>query len=139
MTDHHATQLDLLDALAARENALEQVTANANGWMATALSFVSGLYRPWEGTAEDLRLHIVALGCPAPHHHNAWGALVMTARRKGLLTETGRMANMRTKKSHARRTPVYQKSEGQNDDGRTFRGRAAIAAGNQANTRGERT
>lgn len=42
-----------------------------------------------------------------PHHHNAWGAMWNVALRKGWILPTGQYCNMGTKKSHARKTELY--------------------------------
>jgi len=101
--------LDLFgDARAARDAALEQVTGNAGVWFDIALRYVAYLPKGWRGTGEDLRLYLIpAIG--APHSPNAWGALVAQAMQKGMLLRTGERRAMRTMKSHARRTDVYEK------------------------------
>jgi hypothetical protein len=47
-----------------------------------------------------------------PHHHNAWGALILHAVSQGLLERTGRWTHMRDRRSHARLTPIYQTPPG---------------------------
>lgn len=59
------------------------------------------------GTGEGIRLAVML---PPPHHHNAWGAVIRMAVRRGLLMDTGQMAHMTSKKSHARRSPVYRRT-----------------------------
>jgi hypothetical protein len=104
-------QRDLFSGLAqtARDEAIERVAINSGPWMTVATGYIARL-REWEGTAEDLRLRLVSDGCPFPHHHNAWGALVMSAVKRGMLKPTGRMAKMKTPKSHARKTSVYRRA-----------------------------
>lgn len=100
-------QLDFF-AQAARDTALTQVTDNAGSWMDMALDQLPRLRRQMtEFTGEQLRLEITdAIG--APHHHNAWGALVMIAVNRKIIYNTGSYVAMKTTKSHARRTPVYR-------------------------------
>ena len=59
-------------------------------------------------TGEELRLRLLDNSCPAPHHHNAWGAFIMQATRLGIIRPTGQFRNMATPKSHARATRVYE-------------------------------
>lgn len=74
-------------------------------WMERALSVIANT--SGEATGEQIRMQVEPLAGP-PHHHNAWGALVRTATARGLIEFAGRYENMRTPKSHARRTPVYR-------------------------------
>jgi len=59
------------------------------------------------GTAEDFRITCITSGIK-PHHPNAWGGLTMGLVRSGLLKATGDYAQMKAKKSHSRKTPVYR-------------------------------
>lgn len=96
-------QLDLEDAIKERDAALASVAANAGSWMERGLEAIGALPKSFTGTAEEIRLEIKV---PPPHHHNAWGALIRVAVKRGLLAEIG-MGQMKTKRSHARRTPLY--------------------------------
>lgn len=97
-------------AAAARDRALEQVLQHAGEpWAATARRWLREyalIHR--EFTAEEFRIWAVAGGCPQPHHHNAWGALLCTMRRQGVIEITDRQRPMQTVRSHARRTPVWR-------------------------------
>lgn len=103
---HEANQYDLFAAREARDAAMDRVQGNAGqDWNAAALSSigsVSGLV-----TGEDIRLHVEAI-IGAPHHHNAWGAVIRQAIKGGIISRTNMYRQMKTKKSHARITPVYQ-------------------------------
>ena len=92
-------------ALKARDEALAQVSDNAGCWIETALSRISTL--SGEMTGEDIRFALVPL-VGEPHHSNAWGALIKTAKGRGLIENTGRYVPMRAANSHARITPVYR-------------------------------
>lgn len=98
---------DLFGALEAKDAALEQVAEHSGDFMADARYAVSrlpsGLY-----TGEAIRLEIEARGI-CPHHHNAWGALISKCVKDGMLKPTGRYLPMRTRKSHARKTPEYRR------------------------------
>ena len=102
------TQLDLLEAIKARDKALEKVAARANEWFDGALAILPQIRNdsPF-ATGEDVRLWLEErMG--KPHHHNAQGALIRVAIQKKILRPTGKFIQMRTKKSHARMTPVYE-------------------------------
>lgn len=102
------------DALHARDDALAQVSFNAGDWMIHARARVAALPFGWTGTAEDIRVLLMNNGLPAPHHHNAWGALIKSCVPR-FLVPTGETRNMATRRSHARRTPVYRRMENANE------------------------
>ena len=89
-----------------RDVALAQVGANAGTWLGMALMRLRIYQSGTEGTAEQFRLWLLRDGLPAPHHHNAWGAMIKRAQDKNILRKTGKHAHMSTRKSHARMTPV---------------------------------
>jgi hypothetical protein len=66
-------------------------------------------------TGEDIRFRLMQEEIQ-PHHHNAWGALISAAVRKGLIRETGRWVAMRGARSKARRTPEYWRTGVPYDD-----------------------
>lgn len=103
MTD----QPDLFAARTARDAALEQVAENSGVFMQDAYRAILRLPRG-RYTGEDIRLNVEGQGI-SPHHHNAWGALCAKCVRDGVLKPTGAYVPMKTRKSHARRTPVYFK------------------------------
>jgi hypothetical protein len=100
-------QPDMFEARQARDEALARVTDNAGSWMGAALARIETL-RQWRGTSEELRLQLIRDGLPQPHHHNAWGALTAHAVKRHLLSFAG-YGRMKTRKSHARRTPIYHR------------------------------
>ena len=90
-----------------RDKALYIVADNSESWIdkaCRAMRFLS-VRRDWTG--EDIRLTLETV-VGAPHHHNAWGALIKRAINEGLIHYTGKHVHMRTLKSHARQTPVYR-------------------------------
>jgi hypothetical protein len=92
-----------------RDEALERVQKHAGeDWMASALRCIERMERGLLVTGEDIR-HKVKAEIGSPHHHNAYGALVMAAVKRHLIVKTGQWTNMRDKRSHARMTPVYRK------------------------------
>jgi hypothetical protein len=97
-------QPDLFGAIAERDEALRRV--GSGSWSDFALEELRAL-QGLMGTAEDFRLMISPI-VGKPHHHNAWGALIKKAVSAGVLVPTGQHRQMRTKRSHARQTPVYR-------------------------------
>jgi hypothetical protein len=92
-------------AIIARDEGLERVSTRSQQFMANGILAIAKL-PPGEYTGEQIRLLLFRQHI-SPHHHNAWGALIMSAVRKGLLFDTGKVANMQTRASHARKTTVY--------------------------------
>ena len=90
----------------ARDDALERVGSNSGVFMDRALGAIDIITEGQTLTGEDIRLRLIQEQIK-PHHHNAWGALISAAVRKGLIRETGRWIAMRDTKSKARRTPEY--------------------------------
>ena len=88
-----------------RDITLTQVSENAGTWMDRAKRALPAL-RGQTMTGEMIRLYLSEI-IGEPHHHNAYGALINHAVRSGQLKPTGRYLKMRTKKSHARKTPEY--------------------------------
>lgn len=105
------TQLDMIEyveAKAARDRALDQVLKHAGSlWVEQGLDIISRM-QAGRATGESLRRAMLDIGLHPPHHSNAWGALIRTAVKRGLLAPTGTWQPMATKSSHARQTPVYQ-------------------------------
>jgi len=96
-------------AKAARDAALERVTRHSGDWLPQAKLAVS-LLRGWEGTAEALRFHLVRTGLEPPHHHNAWGGLINSCMKSGILRpcDPPRYVSMTGVKSHARKSQVLR-------------------------------
>jgi hypothetical protein len=92
------------DSKEARDEALELVARNAENFMVLGMIKIRSM--DGEVTGEDIRIKLSECGIK-PHHHNAWGALINSAIRHGILQATGEYRHMRVKSSHARRTPVY--------------------------------
>jgi len=99
---------DFASARGERDRALSQVSENNEEWMIRALRILPRLKDRYHNgaTGEEIRLALVELVGP-PKHHNAWGALIRTAVIHQILADTGEVSQMRTPRSHARRTPVY--------------------------------
>lgn len=93
------------EAREGRDAGLEQVAENNETFMVVGLRALAEITGYVSG--EDVRLALTEKGI-VPHHHNAWGALIMAGVRQKLLRPTEREVHMKTKKSHARRTRVYE-------------------------------
>ena len=101
-------QLDLVEAIEARDKALGKVADKAGDWIDTALAILPHIRHDSAFvTGEDVRLWLEER-ISKPHHHNAYGALIRIAIRHGILRPTDKWVQMRTKKSHARMTRVYE-------------------------------
>ena len=90
----------------ARDQGIEAVTRKK--FMANGLNTIRNL-SPGEYTGEDIRRALTTYGV-TPHHHNAWGALIRSAVKTGILIDTGTVRQMKDVASHARRTPIYTKA-----------------------------
>lgn len=88
-----------------RDKAIEQVTFNSDDFIRSGLMVLRSM-KGQELTGEDVRLVLSEKGI-VPHHHNAWGALIMSAVKQKILVSTNKLKTMKTPKSHARKTMVY--------------------------------
>jgi hypothetical protein len=94
------------DAKRLRDAALRRVRERGGNWRDRALASLI-LLDGFTGTAEDIRIALQVKGLDTPHHHNAWGEMIKAAIEHHLLLRTGQRRHMRTRKSHARDTPIY--------------------------------
>lgn len=101
--------LDLFGSRAARDAAFDDLD-HGDDWVPLAQRKVASLPPDWTGTGEDIRVELMRDGAPMPHHPNAWGGLVNSCLKAGLLHKTGRHGQMRAVRSHARSTPIYSRS-----------------------------
>jgi hypothetical protein len=98
-------RVSLVASRAARDAGMEAVTQPS--FFANVLALLStGVLHGRTMTGEELRLFCLRRGV-APHHSNAWGAIVHHLVRKGFLEPTGEYRQMCVETSHARRTRVY--------------------------------
>jgi hypothetical protein len=94
-------------AEAARDAGMAAVEQSNADWMFDALIALASLPSGTEGIGEDFRHSVTKLiGEPTKPH--AWGALIRTAIRHGVLEATGEMRAMRDTRSHARKSFVYR-------------------------------
>lgn len=94
----------------ARDAALTQVESHNETWLESALGVIAGMPSGHICTGEQIRHTVSEWKTGKPGHHNAWGALIMQAVKRGLLVPTGRYVKMKDKSSHARKTPEYRRT-----------------------------
>jgi hypothetical protein len=99
------------EAQASRDEGLRRVQSKNRQWLDDCLAKMPLL--TGHMTGEEIRIRMT-FSVGQPTHHNAWGSLIMSAVRKGLIEATGEYRSMKTKKSHARKTPVYKFTENAN-------------------------
>jgi len=96
-------------ARAARDDGVAKTSAKNSEWMERALDLVTSMKGSLEEfTGEMLRMKLRAAGLSDPSKPHAWGALTITLVKKGVIVDTGKVSQMFTEKSHARRTPVWR-------------------------------
>src|SRR5262245_38597526 len=105
----NSEQSDLFGARSARDEAMSRVEKNAGqDFMGAALGFIAQMESQRVIIAETIRLEYLNAGHCRPHHHNAWGTVIMQAVKRGLLTPLNQYEHMRTVRSHGRKTPKYR-------------------------------
>lgn len=93
----------------ARDEAIEQVLTNAgDDWRERALQVIRETPASFEFIGEDIRLSCEENGI-RPHHPNAWGGLIASAVKAGLIVATGEYRTPKSKNSHARKSQVYRR------------------------------
>lgn len=91
-----------------RDEGAQRVLDRAgDDWRDKAIALIIRTHAGSEGIAEDFRNTCESHGIFA-HHPNAWGALTLHMKRKGMLCETGEWRSPKDNKSHARPTRVYR-------------------------------
>jgi hypothetical protein len=105
--DNMEQQLSFDDAVAQRDEVLEDMADRHSGWLALAASEMARLEPGVTGIGEDFRRILLERGVPPPKHPNAVGAFISTMVRRGYLRPTGEYRAMRDPKSNGRKSPVY--------------------------------
>ena len=100
---------DLFIARQQRDVGIAKTAHKNESWLERCLAKLPQmrLYNAFT-TGEQLRVWMLESGIENPTSQHAWGALIRTAMKRGLLRDTGRVAQMTTEKSHARRTPLWE-------------------------------
>ncbi len=90
-----------------RDEGIKTVTEHNESWMELCLKSIERV--TWQSfTGEDVRFHCSKM-VGLPHHSNAWGALINSLVKRGIIEKTGEYRPMRDDNSHARSTPVYRR------------------------------
>ena len=106
-------ELNLTASRIARDKGIDSVTDNNENWFSRAIAQLEAVIKSFGSTpfsGEDLRM-VLGRRIGQPEHPNAWGALLMYAKRHKLVLATEKYAPMKTISSHARRTPLYLSKE----------------------------
>jgi len=98
---------DLAEGRRLQAEGIERVSLNAGNFIQRGLAAIAVL-PPGRYTGETIRAKLLAKEI-APHHPNAWGALILAAIKRGMLHHTGHYVPMRSKKSHAHKNEVYER------------------------------
>jgi hypothetical protein len=102
-------QRSLFESRAERDIGIARVSLSNESWIEKALAILRVMKCcQHEATGEDIRLWLLAHGLEEPTKPHAWGALTRTAVLRGILADTGRVRQMKDKRSHARRTPLWR-------------------------------
>lgn len=99
-------------AVRARDEGIERASEHVGEtWMSKAVQDFANFLRgrpAREATAEQWRFDWLTRGNPAPETHKAYGAVAMTAARRGLAINTGRYVKAVSPKTHAHRVPIWR-------------------------------
>ena len=99
--------LDFIEASKARDVGLTLAAENSGDFITRALAVVASMTGEVQG--ENIRAECIARGVQ-PHSHKAWGALVQSAIKRGLLKPTGRYEKTKSVKTHCHPTQIYEVS-----------------------------
>jgi hypothetical protein len=101
---------DLASGRELRDKGIEQVTEHNETWFSLCQREAERFAETHETfTGEDIRFHCLQT-VGYPKHCNAWGALINSLLKRGIIRATGEHRPMRDEISHARSTPVYQRT-----------------------------
>lgn len=99
--------LDFIEASKARDAGLTLAAENAGDFITRALAVIASMTGEVQG--ENIRAECIARGVE-PQSHKAWGALVQSAIKRGLLKPTGRYEKTKSVKTHCHPTQIYEVS-----------------------------
>lgn len=94
---------------AARDEGTARVLENAGDeWRDRIAFLIDGLARRLpELTADDVRAEAERVGMEPPHHHNAWGAALLAAGRRGSIRRTMVLRASVRREANAHSNPVW--------------------------------
>jgi len=94
-----------------KEKGIREVSEHNENWMREAIGAAKFFVHYWnpgdDFTGEDIRFHCEK-NVGAPHHPNAFGALINILIKRKVIVPTGEHRQMKDRSSHARSTPVYK-------------------------------
>ena len=99
--------LDFIEASKARDAGLTLAAENAGDFITRAVAVIASMTGEVQG--ENIRAECIARGVE-PQSHKAWGALVQSAIKRGLLKPTGRYEKTKSVKTHCHPTQIYEVS-----------------------------
>ena len=102
--------LDFSKASSARDEGIARTMAKTgDAWFEDALAdLVAFIGYHGESTVEAWRFDWLTRGKPAPSNHKSYGALAITASRKGLIVNTGRYVKASAEKTHRHVIPIWR-------------------------------
>jgi hypothetical protein len=99
--------LDLSESLKARDLGISR--ASEPSWIDLAVhDFARFLRERGEATVEQWRYDWLYRGCDAPVSHKAYGAVAITAARRGLAVNTQRYVKAQSVKTHGHPVPIWR-------------------------------
>lgn len=109
-TDFNAEAQKKRVSAAERDKGIAKVQKNDPTFSERVQLLVQFVRPGTEVTSDNIRA-LCEEGGVIPAHPNGWGGSIMGCVRAGLLEDTGKVVRSSRKKSHARRLPVYLRTE----------------------------
>lgn len=103
-------QMDLVEAWAARDEAVRRVALNApQDWKDAALKAVFEIANTWESfTTDDVVDFLERVEAPQTHELRALGAIMQSAQREGWISPTDRFRATKRKSRHAAPVRIWR-------------------------------
>lgn len=102
-------QPNLFSARQARDEGIARTSSKNSAWIVKAMHLLTKMKPEHpEATGEEMRVWLLSNGLWNPTSVHAWGALTRQALRGGVIEDTGKVKQMWTERSHARRTPIWR-------------------------------
>jgi len=101
--------LDLSSGRARRDEGIARSVGKNAAYLESALQLLRVLATERAFvTGEAIRVHVISKLGEQPTSPHFWGSLTRTAATRGILKDTGRVEQMKSVRSHARRTPIWE-------------------------------
>lgn len=94
----------------AKREALKLVREHNEPLLKTAMDYINKLPVGWRGLSEDIREVLERDVMFLPTSSNFYGCMINAALRRGLLRRSGEFKAMQRKGSHARMTPLLERT-----------------------------